>query len=212
MIKNEQLPAPTNALAVDLNLRQLEDAKFYIRGDVFISLKDENGEETERRELRNLVVKDASIMLARLVKNPLEPDHGIFALAVGTGDVGWNLQSPPPATVTQRALYSEIARKTFSNTDFINSSGVPVSIPTNVVDFTTTFAHSEAVGPLCEMGLLGGDISSTMSVQNPVSPANGPYSATTDLSGKDTLVNYLTFPVVNKPATSSLSITWRLTF
>jgi len=32
-----------------------------------------------------------------------------------------------------------------------------------------------------------------------------------NLVGKDTLVNYLTFPVINKPPTSTLSWTWRIT-
>ena len=80
------------------------------------------------------------------------------------------------------------------------------------MDFTTTFAESEAVGPIAEMGLLGGDINTNLSIRNPVLPPNGLYDPTVDLVGLDTLVNYLTFPVVNKPATSTLSWTWRLTF
>ncbi len=187
--------------------------RYYIRGDVFIELHDgASGELQERRELRNLVVLDASILIARLMKNNQEPPHGIFALAVGTGDVGWNPMSPPAPTNTQRSLFSELARKTFANTQFIDSGGVPTGIPTNVVDFTTTFAESEAVGPLVEMGLIGGNVSSNLSVRNPVLPPNGSYDPTVDLTTKDTLVNYLTFPVINKPPTSTITIVWRLTF
>jgi len=187
--------------------------RYYIRGDVFFTLRNaKTGEIEEERELRNLVVLDASILIARLMKDNAEPPHGIFCLAIGTGDVGWNPMSPPAATNTQRALYSELSRKTFSTTQFVDGDGVPTAIPTKVVDFTTTYAESEAVGALVEMGLLGGNISSNLSVRNPVSPPNGPYDPTVDLTTKETLVNYLTFPVINKPATSTLAIVWRLTF
>lgn len=186
---------------------------YKIRGDVFIELKEGGtGALQERRELLNLVVLDASILIARLMKNNQEPPHGIFALAVGTGQVGWNLQSPPAATNTQRALWSELARKTFASTNFVDQNGIPAAYPTHVVDFTTTFAEAEAVGPIDEMGLLGGNVNSNLSIRNPVSPPNGPYDPTVDLTNFDTLVNYLTFPVINKPPTSTLTIVWRLTF
>ncbi len=196
-----------------------EDFRHYhIRGDVFFYLRagkgssKPEGELEEYRELQNLVVLDASILIARLMKNNVEPPHGIFALAVGTGNVGWNPMNPPAATNTQRSLWSEIARKTFANTQFINSGGLPVAIPTHVVDFTTTFAEAEAVGALDEMGLIGGNVSTNLSQRNPVLPPNGAYDPTVDLTQFDTLVNYLTFAVINKPATSTLTIVWRLQF
>lgn len=189
-----------------------EEPTYAIRGDVFIRLQDVRTGEVKRREIRNLIVKDASILIARLVKDNAEPPKGAFVLAVGTGDTGWNPLSPPAPTNTQRALYSELTRKTFSTTQFIDAGGIPTSIPTNVVDFTTIFTESEAVGPLVEMGLLGGNISTNLSVRNPVTPPNGPYSPLVDLTTKETQINYLTFPVINKPATSTMQITWRLTF
>jgi len=189
-----------------------EDKTYSIRGDVFLTLRDSlTGEET-KYEKRNLVVRDASILIARLVKDNQEPPQGAFVLAIGTGDVGWDPMNPPAPTDTQRALYSELTRKTFSDTQFVNSSGVPVAYPTNIVDFTTIYTESEAVGPLVEMGLLGGNINSNMSVKNPVSPANGTYDDTVDLTSYETMLNYLTFQVINKPATSTLQIVWRLTF
>lgn len=215
MKNREALPRPLEA-APAFAVRpvcQEDFGRYYIRGDVFIEMHDGgSGSLQERWELRNLVVLDASILIARLMKNNQEPPHGIFALSVGTGDVGWNPMNPPAPTNTQRSLFSELARKTFANTQFIDASGVPTSIPTNVVDFTTTFAEAEAVGPLVEMGLLGGNINSNMSIRNPVLPPNGSYDPTVDLTTKDTLVNYLTFPVINKPPTSTLTIVWRLTF
>ncbi len=185
---------------------------YKIRGDVFITLRDgATGAVQDERKL-NLVVLDASILIARLMKNNVEPPFGIYVLAVGTGQVGWNPMSPPAATNTQRALWSELARKTFASTNFVDQNGIPASYPTNVVDFTTTFAEAEAVGPLDEMGLIGGNVNPNLSIRNPVSPANGPYDPTVNLTQFETLINYLTFPVINKPPTSTLTIVWRLTF
>lgn len=194
-----------------LSNRFEEDARFKIRGDVFFVMRDSLTGEEWRQEKRNLVVKDASILLARLLKDNAEPPKGAYVLAVGTGDTGWDPMNPPAPTDTQRALYSEITRKTFSTTQFIDSGGLPVGYPTNIVDFTTIFTESEAVGPLVEMGLVGGNIDSNLAVRNPVSPPNGTYDPTVDLTNYETLVNYLTFAVVNKPATSTLEITWRIT-
>lgn len=212
----DQYKAPQASLRTAFAVRPAEDFQesgYYIRGDVFFTLRDGKTKEIQdRRELRNLVVLDASILIARLMKDNLEVPHGIYALAIGSGDSGWSVLNPPAATNTQRSLYAEITRKTFTSTQFIDGAGVPVAYPTRVVDFTTVYTESEAVGPLVEMGLLGGDISTNMSVRNPVTPPNGTYDPTVDLTTYETLCNYLTFQVISKPATSTLEITWRLSF
>lgn len=191
----------------------------YIRGEVFWEMTDVRTGEVTKGHRKNVVTLDASILLARLMKGTgtptvhvTEPNFGIFALAVGTGDPNWDPLSPPPATVTQRGLWNELGRKTVQSTAFVDGDGVISSVPTSTVDFITTFSESEAVGPLTEMGLLGGDISTNMSVVNPVLPPNGPYDPAFNLVGKDTLVNYITFPVISKPATSTLQWVWRLHF
>ncbi len=183
------------------------------KGEVFMILRDgKTGEIQSERHFKNLVVKDASILIARLLKNNSETGlRGAFVLAVGTGDSGWDPMHPPAPTNTQRALFSELTRKTFASTNFVDSLGNPSSIPTNVVDFVTTFTESEAVGPLVEMSLLGGNIDSNMSIKNPVSPPNGPYDPTVDLTVFETALNHFTFAVQNKPSTSTLTIVWRLT-
>jgi hypothetical protein len=199
--------------AVNFVSRAEEPKGYHIRGDVFMELRDATTNALlESREHRNLVVKDASVLIARLIKDSSEVPFGAFCLAVGSGDAGWDLMNPPSPTVTQRSLYGEISRKTFVNTQFIDAGGIPVGYPTHVVDFTTTFSESEAVGPLCEMGLVAGNVSSNLSIRNPVLPPNGPYDATVDLTLYETLLNHLTFPVINKPPTSTLTIVWRLTF
>jgi hypothetical protein len=187
-----------------------EDCRGCLRGEVFLTVREKSGKITHEWHRKNLIVKDASIILARLLKDNQEAPHGAFVLAMGTGDAGWDPMNPPAPTVTQRSLYSELTRKTFSETRFIDAGGSPVGYPTNIVDFTTTYSESEAVGPLVEMGILGGNISTNMSIKNPVLPPNGPYDATKDLTQYETMINYLTFPVLNKPATSTLSLTWRL--
>lgn len=205
--------------AINYALRSvLKDGYAGIHGQVFWELKDLTTGDVKGGKF-NVVTLDASVLLARLMKGVMapvahqsEPSFGVLALAVGTGDVSWNPLNPPPATNTQRSLYNELARKQISTTSFIDADGGISGVPTNVVDFTTTFSESEAVGSLTEMGLLGGDISTNMATRNPVLPPNGSYDATVDLTGKDTLVNYVTFPAISKPANSTLSWVWRLTF
>lgn len=189
-----------------------------IRGEVFWEMRHADG-TVEKGHRKNVVTKDASILLAMFMKgngaaiaNQSLPDFGVLALAMGTGDVSWNPMAPPPGTNAQRSLHNELARKQIQSSSFITSSGTISGVPTNVIDLTTTFSEAEAVGPLTEMGLLGGDISTTMATRNPILPANGTYDATYDVTGRDILVNYITFPAINKPATSTLSWTWRLTF
>ncbi len=190
-----------------------------VRGEVFWVMEDKATGEITRGHFKNIITLDASILIARLMKgtgtsvpHQSEPSFGVFALAVGTGNISWDLQNPSPATNTQRSLYNELARKAVQTTQFIASDGSLSGVPTNVVDFITTFAESEAVGPIAEMGLLGGDVNPNLSITNPVLPSNGEYDPTVNLTGLDTLVNYLTFPVINKPSTATLSWTWRLTF
>lgn len=183
-----------------------------IRGEVFFHLRDaQTGAPLMDWHLKNIITRDMSILVARLLANSGEPLSGVAMLAVGTGDVGWDPMNPPAATNTQRSLYAELARKPFASVSFVDGGGAPSAIPTNVVDFTTTFTETEAVGPLVEMGLIGGDVNPNPAVRNPILPPNGPFNPAVDVVGSDQQLNYLTFPVINKPATATLTITWRIT-
>ena len=96
--------------------------------------------------------------------------------------------------MSQTILNSEITRKAFTTDDVVfvdPDTGDAVSTPTGVVDFTVTFAETEAVGPLVEMSLFGGDAS--------------------DSANSGTMVNYRTFPVINKSNSMTLTITFRIT-
>lgn len=196
-----------------------EDFKLNIKGEVFWTLRNSSTGETESGYMKNVVTFDASLLVAALMKGPVaplphvsEPNFGIYALTVGTGDIGWDLQNPPPANKNQRSLYNELARKQISSSSFIDAGGNPVGYRTNVVDFTTIFSESEAVGPWAEMGLIGGDVDTNMAIRNPVLPPNGSYDPTFDTSGFDTLINYRTFKVINKPDGSTMTMTIRLSF
>jgi len=182
-----------------LNLQQkivvpAEPAFQKVSGHVFGWLTDvRTGEKTHFDLGKNVIVQDASVLMGILLKSPSTLTGGLQYLAVGTGAIGWNLQQPPAATSSQTQLEAELFRKTFSKTAYIKTdgSGDESSTPTNIVDYTTIFAESEAVGPLVEMGLFGG---------NATGVPNSGY-----------MFNYKTFPVINKSATSTLTFVWRIT-
>lgn len=210
MVVKETLPSAGEGLGLGMALRQYDTVGAISRGDVIIRLYDEFDRLTETITKKNLIVLDASLLVARLCKDPLEPPHGIFMLAVGTGASGAIL-NPDVPDEKQRRLNNEIARKTFASTTFRDANGIAVSYPTKVVDFTTEFLPAEAVGPLNEMGLIS-PLSSNPLVTNPNPNTFPTYDPTVDVTNYDILVNYLTFPVISKPNTARMTVTWRITF
>ena len=169
------------------------------KGQFFIEMHDaRTGQLLEKRVINNVITLDAGILAARLFKDNEEPVNGANMLAVGSGALG-------------PLLNAEIERKAFESTTFRDASGNAVAIPTNVVDFTTTYGEAEAVGPLNEMGILS-TISSNPAIKNPNPDTWPTRDLTVDLTQYDILINYLTFSVITKPSTAILTITWRLTF
>lgn len=147
-------------------------------------------------EQDNVIVNTASVLIARLLKDCSEPGAGISYLAVGTGASGWDIQDPPAPTINQITLEDELARKAIgpADTNFVDpNTGDPLGndTPTNIVDYAVTFSESEAVGAIVELGLVGGDATAAL--------------------GSGTLVNYRTFPVINKTNSMTLSIIVRIT-
>jgi hypothetical protein len=194
MVFNDLIPRAKEAFFGGFSLRH-EEKTHPLHGQFRMILRDaETGNVLEERLGKNIIVNSASVLIARLLKDNHEPDGGITYLAMGTGAVGWNLQNPPQPVNTQTQLFGEIARKAFSTDDvsFIDpTTGDPTTVPTNVVDYTATFSETEAVGPLVEMGLFGGDA--------------------TDLPNSGTEVNARTFPVLNKTNSMTLTIIFRIT-
>ena len=181
---------------------ELTEKRYQIaKGEIFIKMgENPTYEDTMKNpdcHVKNIIVDVCSELIAEWAFTGIITvigDHvpGILTLAVGTGDPGWDLQNPPAETANQTILESELTRKTFASKTYVDGAGNPTVTRTNVVDFTTTFLEAEAVGPLVEMGLFGGT------------------GATATNGG--TMINYKTLAVLNKSATSKLTIVWRLTF
>jgi len=183
------------------------------KGRFLLEMTDaQTGEVLVSWEKDNVITNDGGILAAILFQSRGGPARGLSMLAVGTGARG-SLLNPDAADPKQRRLEAEIARKTFASVVFRNADGGASGVPTNIVDFTTTFGEAEAVGPLNEMGLLSpaSDNAEVTSVDG-LSTSAEPYDPTVDMAGKDIMVNYCTFPVVSKPSTAILTITWRLSF
>lgn len=180
-------------------------------GEFFLEMKDaKSGEILLEQHHKNLITLDAGILAARLFRDNQEPNRGAYMLSIGTGATGAAL-SPDLPDNRQRKLNSEIARKTFSSVTFRDSGGTAVAYPTNIVDFTTTFGESEAVGALNEMGIIS-PVSDNPATTNPNPNSYPTYDTTLDITPYDTLVNVLNFSVISKPSTAIFTITWRLTF
>lgn len=172
-----------------------KEEDYYIKGSVFAKFNHKDGSEEIVTLGKNLIVKSCGILLARLMKETVSGNasaiHGAFCLAMGTGNASWDT-SLPAETADQETLVSEIVRKEFSNTYYVDGDGNYTVTPTNIVDFVTTFDADEANASLREMGLFGG-------------------TATTSIDS-GIMINYKTFAVINKPNTSTMTIVWRLTF
>ena len=197
-------------MGFDLQYRDLASLS-NAKGEVFITLTDsESGKVLEEVHKPNVITADASILAAILFADPASRDNGANMLSVGTGATG-SLLLPNAPDPGQRKLNTELSRKPWSSVIFRDATGAAVAIPTNVVDFTCTYDESEAVGPLNEMGILS-TISDNPLILNPNPDIYPIRDLTRDLTTYDILVNYLTFPVISKPATARLTITWRITF
>ena len=149
-----------------MGLQHQESVGIRCKGRVMFHMTDaRTGEVLLDRAQDNVVTLDASLLVAALMKDPNEPAHGINMLAVGTGALGpiLNPDAPPRE---QRRLNNEIARKPFAETTFRDANGAASAIRTNVVDFTTIYGESEAVGPLNEMGLLSTISDNTAIINN----------------------------------------------
>jgi hypothetical protein len=167
-----------------------------MKGSLKIILKNMETGIEEIYEGNNIIVSVASELMAELMRgiisDPLRTQvDGIRTLAVGTGGIGWDLQNPPAATITQTQLENELYRKEFDSVNYIDTLGNVSPVRTNVIDLTTVFDTTEANGALVEMGLFGGTDSTL--------PNNG------------SMINYYTMPVINKISGSNLlTIIWRI--
>lgn len=157
-----------------------KEEKDKLEGKLLFKVYDSaTGELIYNYESSNIIVNTASILLARLLKNNTEPQRGISHLAVGSGNPSWDLFNPPSPTTSQTRLENEFYRKAIDYTTFIHPvTGEPTNAYTNIVDYVVTLGESEAVGPIVEFGLFGGDA--------------------TDELNSGTMINWRTVPVITK--------------
>ena len=168
-----------------------------MKGEFFITLNHKDGKI--EKYYQNIIVDSASLLIARLLADgqtsldPAGPSHGIWVLAVGTGNASWDPSNPTAATAIQTQLESELSRKRFANVNFVKTdgSGLPASTVTNILDFQCVFNESEAVGPIMELGLFGGDADELV-------------------ANSGTMINYRTIAVINKSNTSTMSVIFRI--
>lgn len=189
-----------NMGTIGLGISYKEEKTKNMKGEFFIKLKEADG-SIEERHIQNIIVEDASLLIARLLADgqtsidPSGPAHGVWVLAVGSGNPAWpDKNNPPSPTISKHILESELARKRFANVNFVKTdgSGLPASTVTNIVDFQAVFNESEAVGPIVELSMFGGDASDT-------------------IADSGTMLNARHIPVINKSSTATLSIIFRLT-
>jgi hypothetical protein len=203
-MKNKDfISAPaTTGLGFGFNFRETGVS---VLGEVKATLSYADGREEIVVDKKNIYTLDGGVLAAMLFKGEAGVG-GLKKLAVGNGANG-DASSPDIATDRQRRLNVEVERKDFSAVVYRKPDGSVSDVPTNVIDFTTVFSENEANSGLNEMGLVSPSSPSVINDQDPQDR-----DTERDLRAYDILVNYLTFPVINKPQGSVLAITWRLTF
>lgn len=144
------------------------------------------------RHVKNLIVSNASVFMAKRMRPSTSWGTGIAHLEVGTGVGTGTTQAPQVENTAQKVLRVPLARKAITSWTCLDTGGVATGSDTNVLQITTTFIETEANGAIVEMGLFGGDSTTTLS------------------SGQ--MFNYKAFPVLNKDNTMQLTLVWKLTF
>jgi len=152
----------------------------------------EGGKLVHEYRQSNIIVNICSVLIARLLKDNAEPQSGISYLAVGSGNPSWDMFDPPAPITSQTLLENEYYRKEIDLSTFVHpETGEPTTTKTNIVDYVVTFGEAEAVGPMVELSLFGGDATAAMNT--------------------GTMVNWRTIPVINKTATMTLTVIFRIT-
>lgn len=147
------------------------------------------GERTEVGHYHNLIVDTCSILIAGLMKGDLQP---LQYIAVGSGSSSWNNESLPNPLPTDTKLLAEVFRKQIAGVDYIDTNNVVTTTKTNKIQIKVLFLENEANGELRELGVFGGNATTT----------------------KDTgiMVNRKIHPLIYKTSGMQLERTIRFTF
>lgn len=147
---------------------------------------------TREMHVKNLIVSKASTLMAKRMRPGTSWGAGISHLEVGTGVGTGTTQAPQIEDASQAVLRTPLARKAITSWTNLDTAGNPTASDTNVIQITTTFIETEAIGAIVEMGLFGGDATTT--------------------NGTGFMFNYKVFPVWNKQSGMKLTVIWKLTF
>lgn len=175
-----------------------EEAAGGLQGIYHDVLRDPDGRVIwDRGWKRNAIVKNCRQLLAGFMGGTHQ-SLGIQGLRVGQGIEAWDLGAPPTPTPTQTALVDAnpfLVPRGSLQIDFLDN-GVVTNTPTNQLQIVATLSANQptwpddhhATGNLREFGLVG------------------------KLNGNETLINYVTHPVIVKDSASTLTRTIWLTF
>ena len=124
-----------------------------LRGDVKITVFDENGNIIETREGRNLIVNNGKQLLAKRIGGAA--DAAVTHMAIGTGGAASETPfTPYTPAATNTALGTEVAGQ---------RQAVTVTYPaTNQVKFTATFTSTNVNNNVNEVGLFNASTAGTM--------------------------------------------------
>jgi len=172
-------------------------------------------------EQKNIIVNTVKWLFARLMTQSIEPEFGVWGLALGSGDPNWPPETQPAETSAQTALIAEFKRKQCSQIQYVDSNLNPIPGLSLQVDFQTVVnATTDAITqPIREMGLIGGG-TQTSTVPSPtfvVTPVTdmltAPYlDPTAPDQNRVILINYKTLPPLPLPAGINLIFSWVLSF
>lgn len=174
---------------------------FYLHEDDFEFVKLGDGEKqgylipngaVSERHMKNLIVNKASNLIAKRMIPGTSWGAGIGYLEVGTGVGTGTTQAPQSEDLTYTTLRTALARRAIDTWTYLDATGNATVSETNVVQYTTTFQDTEAIGAIVEMGLFGGDASATL--------------------GSGYMLNYKVFPVWNKQSGMKLTVIWNITY
>lgn len=149
------------------------------------------GEIIRDEKRKNIIVNTGAVLAARRLMPGDELTAGLQYLAIGTGYGTGTPQVPEPENPTYTQLRTEIDRVAITSHQYLDGNGDPSVTPTNIIQLTTTFLEDDANGALVEMGLFGGNATSTV---------NSGY-----------MFNYKVFAEWNKTGTTRLTIVWEIT-
>ncbi len=161
-------------------------------------IRDPSGKIVDRSEVRaNAIVTDCRRILAAFMAGA--PSLGIQGVLFGSGLAAWDIGGPPPASPAQTALADQnpfLVPAANLQIDFLDNAGTVSGTPTNRIQIIASLGPGEPPWPDA----------------NHVSGSLREFGLAGELDGAQSLINYVTHPVINKDAASTLERTLWLVF